>query len=103
MENTTVLETGLITLASPLIISTAGVYFLHEHITKREKIGMGIAILGTSLTIIGPLVTPSNGDISALAAITNGEFTGNLMVFGYVVSTLVTTLLVKKLLKKDVS
>lgn len=86
MENTTVLEAGLITLASPLLISTAGVYFLHEHITKREKIGMGIAIFGTTLTIIGPL-----------------HFSGNLMVVGYVISTLITTLLVKKLLKKDVS
>jgi drug/metabolite transporter (DMT)-like permease len=86
MENTTVLEAGLITLASPLLISTAGVYFLHEHVTKREKIGMMIAILGTALTIVGPI-----------------HFSGNLMVFGYVISTLITTLLVKKLLKKDVS
>lgn len=94
MENTTVLETGLITLASPLIISTAGVYFLHEHITKREKIGMTIAILGTALTIVGPFITNGHSGI---------KFTSNLMVFGYVISTLVTTLLVKKLLKKDVS
>lgn len=94
MENTSVLEAGLITLASPLLISTAGVYFLHEHITKREKIGMGIAILGTILTIIGPLLTNGHSEL---------KFTGNLMIFGYVVSTLVTTLLVKKLLKQDVS
>lgn len=94
MENTTVLEAGLITLASPLIISTAGVYFLHEHITHREKVGMGIAILGTILTIFGPLVTNGHGEI---------KFTGNLMVFGYVLSTLLTTLLVKKLLKKNVN
>lgn len=94
MENTTVLEAGLITLASPLLISTAGVYFLHEHVTKREKIGMVIAILGTALTIVGPFVTNGHSEI---------KFTGNLMVFGYVISTLVTTLLVKKLLKKDVS
>ena len=94
MENTTVLEAGLITLASPLLISTAGVYFLHEHITKREKIGMIIAILGTALTIAGPFITNGHSSI---------KFSGNLMVLGYVISTLVTTLLVKKLLKKDVS
>jgi drug/metabolite transporter (DMT)-like permease len=86
MENTTVLETGLITLASPLIISTVGVYFLHEHVTKREKIGMGIAIFGTALTITGPL-----------------NFSGNLLVLGYVISTVITTLLAKNLLKKDVN
>lgn len=94
MENTSVLEAGLITMSSPLIVSTAGVYFLHEHITKREKIGMGIAILGTALTIVGPLLTNGHSEL---------KFTGNLMVFGYVVSTLVTTLLVKKLLKKEVN
>ncbi len=94
MEDTSVLEAGLITMSSPLIVSTAGVYFLHEHITKREKIGMAIAILGTALTILGPLVTNGHSEL---------KFTGNLMVFGYVISTLVTTLIVKKLLKKDVN
>ncbi|EKE05132.1 MAG: hypothetical protein ACD_19C00426G0154 [uncultured bacterium] len=86
MEDTTVIEAGLITMMEPLLISTAGVYFLHEHVTKREKIGMGIAILGTALTVAGPL-----------------HFSGNILVFGYVISTLVTTLLLKKLLKKNVS
>jgi drug/metabolite transporter (DMT)-like permease len=94
MENTSVLEAGLITLASPLLISTAGVYFLHEHITKREKIGMGVAIIGTALTIIGPLLTNGHSEI---------KFSGNLMIFGYVISTLITTLLVKKLLKRNVT
>jgi len=94
MENTSVLEAGLITLSSPLIVSTAGVFFLHEHITKREKIGMAIAIFGTALTILGPLVTNGKSEL---------KFTGNLMILGYVLSTLVTTLLAKKLLKKDVN
>ncbi len=94
MEDTSVLEAGLITMSSPLIVSTAGVYFLHEHITKREKIGMAIAILGTALTILGPLVTNGHSEL---------KFTGNLMVFGYVISTLVTTLIVKNLLKKNVN
>lgn len=94
MQNTSVLEAGLITMSSPLIISTAGVYFLHEHITKREKIGMAIAIFGTAVTILGPLLTNGHSEL---------KFTGNLMVFGYVLSTLVTTLIVKKLMKNDVN
>jgi len=94
MENTTVLETGLITLSSPLIISAAGVYLLHEHVTKREKIGMTIAMLGTALTIFGPLVTNGHGTL---------KFSGNIMVFGYVITTLVTTLMMKSLLKKNVN
>ena len=94
MENTTVLETGLITLAGPLIISTAGVYFLHEHVTKREKLGMGIAMFGTLLTILQPLI--SNGH-SAL------KLSGNILVLGYVLATVVTAVLSKELLKKDVN
>lgn len=94
MENTTVLEAGLITMATPLLISTAGVYFLHEHITKREKLGMVIAIIGTGITIAGPLITNGHSEI---------KFSGNILVLGYVISTLVTTLILKKLLKKDVN
>jgi drug/metabolite transporter (DMT)-like permease len=93
MENTTVLESSLITLSMPLIISTAGVYFLHEHITKREKIGMAIAMLGTLLTIVEPLI--NNGQ-SIL------KLSGNLLIFGYVISTLIVTIIGKKLLKEGV-
>ncbi len=90
MENTTVLETSLITLTMPLIISTAGVYFLHEHITKRERVGMGIAILGTLLTIIEPLINNGHNMI---------KLSGNILVFGYVISSVVTTIIAKKILK----
>ena len=92
MENTTVLESSLITLASPLIISTAGVYFLHEHVTRREKIGMGIAIIGTILTIIEPLINNGHSFL---------KLSGNLLILGYVLVTVVTTILAKNLLRKD--
>ena len=91
MENTTVLESSLITLASPLIISTAGVYFLHEHVTRREKIGMGIAIIGTVLTIIEPLINNGHSFL---------KLSGNLLILGYVLVTVVTTILAKNLLRK---
>src|SRR3989344_8440085 len=39
MEKTTVLSATLITIVSPLMVSTAGVLFLHEHVTTREKFG----------------------------------------------------------------
>ncbi len=94
MENTTVIEAGLINLAGPLIVSTAGVYFLHEHITKREKIGMGIAILGTILTIIGPLLTNGHSELKSSV---------NILVFGYVLSSVITTIIAKNILKKGVN
>lgn len=93
MDNTTVLETTLITLALPLLVSTAGVYFLHEHVTKREKIGMIIAVFGTILTTIEPLIL--NGHSSL-------KFSGNLLLIGYVLSSVYITVLGKKLLKEKV-
>lgn len=93
MENTTVLEASLITLINPLLISTAGVYFLKEHITSREKIGMTIAVLGTFLTIIEPLLVNGNGSL---------KFSGNLLVLGYVFVNVILAIYAKKLLREDV-
>lgn len=93
MNDTTVLETSLIVLINPLLISTAGVYFLKEHITRREKIGMGIAILGTILTITEPFI--QNGD-SLL------KFSGNLLILGYVIINVVLAVWAKKLLRDEV-
>lgn len=93
MDQTTVLESSLITLVTPLLVSTAGVYFLHEHITLRERIGMGIAIAGTVLTIMEPLI---NNGHSAL------KLSGNILVLGYVIVTVVCAILAKKLLREEV-
>lgn len=93
MKSTTVLEAGLITLASPLLVSTAGVYFLREKITKRKIIGMGIAIFGTLLTIIEPIITSSQ----------KIEFSGNILILLYVISTVATSIIAKKVLREGVS
>lgn len=94
MENTTVLDMSLITLIGPLIVSTAGVYYLGERITKREKIGMFIAFLGTLLTIVEPIFLNGNNIV---------KFSGNLLVLGYVANTAITSVLAKKLLRLNVS
>ncbi|MEJ2347677.1 MAG: DMT family transporter [Patescibacteria group bacterium] len=47
LEKTTVLDMTLITAVGPLLIALAGVVFLKEHITSREKVGMALAFSGT--------------------------------------------------------
>lgn len=94
LENTTVLDSSLITLADPLLISLAGVYFLRERITKREKIGIFIAMLGTALTIIEPLIQNHAGAV---------RFSGNLLIVGYVITTALGAVLAKKLLREGVN
>ena len=93
LNDTTVLDTSLITLASPLIISTAGVIFLNEKITRREKIGMAIAVFGTLLTVIEPILQNEN---------TTLKLSGNILILGYVSITVIATVIVKKLLQSGV-
>lgn len=85
LENTTVLDMSLITLISPLLITIAGVYFLKEHVTVREKIGMGIALAGTILTVIEP-----------------SRFSGNFLIFLYLLTTAWSAVLAKRLLRENV-
>ena len=93
LDKTTVLDAVLINLANPLIISIGGVYFLKEHITKREKLGMTIALLGTLFTVIEPLVQNGNGGVRT---------SGNILIFFYLLAAALSAVYAKKLLKANV-
>ena len=94
LEKTTVLDATLITLINPLIITLAGVYFLKEHVTKREKFGMFIALVGTVLTVIEPFL--QNGHSLT-------RFSGNILILLYLLATAWGAVLAKKLLRKGVN
>lgn len=94
LERTTVLDMTLITTMAPLFISFFGAKFLHEHITSREKMGMGIALLGTIVILFEPILKATNG---------LPQFSGNLLIFIYLFTTSAATVLAKKLLRADVS
>lgn len=94
LENTTVLDMSLITLAVPLLVMIAGVVFLNEHVTKREKIGMAIALAGTFLTIIEPLLQDGNGAL---------RLSGNVLIIGYLIATAWSAVLAKEVLRAGVS
>jgi len=91
---TSSIESSILTATGPLLIIIGGRIFLHEKITQNEKIGLIIALIGTLLLALGPLVIDGPGfKISLL---------GNLLILG---SNLIWTaflLLVKKL-KVDAS
>jgi drug/metabolite transporter (DMT)-like permease len=94
LENTTVLDMSLITLATPLLVTIAGVMFLNEHVTKKEKMGMAIALLGTLLTVIEPLIQNGHSAI---------RLSGNVFIIGSLIATAWSAVLAKELLRKDVS
>lgn len=93
LEKTTVLEETIITLVNPLLIAAAGAYFLQEHVTLREKVGMGIALVGTTYSVIGPII--QNGG-------NGGRLSGNILIVFYLVATIVSSILAKELLREDV-
>lgn len=94
LENTTVLDATLITLMIPLLISAAGVIYLKEHVTKREMFGMAIALVGTIFTVFEPLIQ-SAGDGTRLS--------GNILVFLYLLVTIVPSIQAKILLRNGVT
>jgi drug/metabolite transporter (DMT)-like permease len=94
LQKTTVLDSTLISLANPLIVSLAGVYFLKEHITKKEKFGMAVALLGTAFTVIEPLIQNGHGA---------ARLSGNILIFFYLLTTAWGAVLAKKLMKAEVN
>lgn len=92
-DETTAIDATLISATGPLLISAAGAIFLQEHVTLREKIGMGIAFIGTGVAIMEPIL--KNGDgYTGLG--------GNLLVFASILVGVATAIVAKILLRKEV-
>lgn len=91
-EQTTAIDAILISATAPISIAAAGAFFLKEHVTAREKIGIGIAFAGTAVTILEPVIKSGGGFIG---------FGGNLLVFASVLVGTATAVLAKILLRKD--
>jgi drug/metabolite transporter (DMT)-like permease len=94
LEHTSVLSLSIITLVAPLLIGVAGVIFLQETITRQEKIGTAIALVGSIITIVEPIIAAGKD---------TGNLFGNLMLLLYLVSEVASVVILKKLLKQNVS
>lgn len=92
LDNSTVLDSSLITIIIPLVVSVLGVAFLKERITKRERIGTAIAVLGTLTVTLSPL----------LMGTSSLKLTGNLFLFIYVLSDSFAVIFLKKLTRHKV-
>lgn len=94
LEKTTVLDMSIITAIYPLVTVVAGVIFLKEHVTKKEKIGMAIALAGTLIVLFEPILRIHDG---------KSGFSGNLLIFIYLFVIALTAVMTKRLLRKGVS
>jgi len=89
LNKTTALSGSLISALGPLILIVGGVFFFHERISKNEKIGIAIAVMGTLVTIIGPL------DF--------GKLEGNAIMLLAVITDMIGALLSKEAVRKRIS
>lgn len=92
-DKTSSVDSNLISAMAPVTIAIAGVLFLKEHVTKRESIGLLIALAGTFVTIIEP-VFKNGGNFAGLE--------GNLLVFASILVTTFTAVFSKKILRSGV-
>jgi drug/metabolite transporter (DMT)-like permease len=74
-DKTTALDGTLISATSPILVVIAGALLLKEKVTRRERLGLGIAFLGTLVTVVQPLlegnalaITNIKGNLLVLAA-----------------------------------
>ncbi len=93
LNKTTALSGSLITASGPLFLVLGGVIFFHDRITKNEKLGISIAILGTLLTVFGPIIM--NGHMDSL-----GKLEGNGLMLLAVITDIIGALLSKEAIKK---
>lgn len=94
-EKTTALTGSLIGALSPIMITTAGVLFLREHVTGREKLGISIALGGTLITIFEPLLLGSTNGLPV-------SFEGNMYHVASLTITVATALLAKMILRTSI-
>jgi len=93
-SKTSLLNMSLISLFSPLVLVLFGYFFLHDHLTKRERIGTLIAFTGAFILSIAPILMVNQE---------SGQLLGNVLVFLSVICGALAGILVKKLMQEEVS
>jgi len=93
VDKTSAIDSSIISAMEPIMIAVAAVFFLKEHVTKRESIGILIALAGTLITIVQPLYLSQQGF---------GQMAGNLLVFAGVLVTVATAIISKVILRDNV-
>lgn len=72
LSRTGAIEGSLIAITYPILVTLGGIWFFKEREEKREWIGLSIAILGTFILVINPLLKIGFAGTSA----------GNLLILG---------------------
>jgi drug/metabolite transporter (DMT)-like permease len=89
IARTSSIQSAIIFNVSPILLVFFGWLLFGEEITKKEKIGLIFALLGTTLTTLAPA-------IKGEAQFTSGSFIGNVFILLSAISWVAYTLINKK-------
>lgn len=92
LSKTTVLDTTLIGLISPLLLIFGGAIIFRDHVTRREKLGILIVLLGSLFSTLFPVF---NG-------ISKSNLSGNALIYMFLIADASSSLLAKSLSRKNV-
>ena len=90
---TTSIEASLIATTTPIFTTIGGILYLREKEERHEWIGLILAVVGTVLLAVEPLISGMNGNASF-------SLTGNMLVFGQNIAIAIYYILAKKMYKK---
>jgi len=93
LNKTGVLDLSLIGLMAPIVVIIGGVLIFKDHITKREKIGISLVLIGAIFTGFSPLLTNHMGKT---------VFTGNILLFIFLASDSISYFFSKETVKKGI-
>ena len=91
---TSLVSMSLLSLFAPILTILGGYFFLKERITWMEKFGIGVTFLGSLLIIIEPVIRFDG---------VKGEFLGDILVIGSLISGVIAAIILKELLRKGIS
>lgn len=92
---TTSIDGTLIVATSPVLVTLACAYFLKDHITRREKIGLGVSFVGSAVIVLEPFL--------ATGRLLTGSVAGNLLIVAGNLCWTAYIILSKKLLRANFS
>lgn len=95
LSKTSALTGSLLTTMGPLLLILGGAYFFRDRITRQEKTGITVAVLGTLFTAFSPFILNGHNHVI-------GRFEGNLLMIGATIADISAALLAKKAMQRGI-
>lgn len=93
-DKTSSLSGSVISAIGPIMVAIAGMVLLKEHITKPERVGVALALIGTLIIIFGPILGTNGHPLIS--------FEGNLLIIASLMADAFATVIAKVSLRNRV-